>query len=344
MIVRPFISGFRLQNNTIADSDEYATAMRLSKKPSPVTTIVEIDPLLVNADIQLRPNAEISTTIAPTIASSPAVSLIVSTIGSGNSSTEFPVQNTSAPSPSINSVNPNVASTTRTPNYNDGGADDDETTESSESNEAYEIPLKIILPVPHVHANVNAPDNGTFERYNYILLKVNDSAFHEHFAYDKPLHLFPVSQSMPSSSTSGNTSDGSSISISTTTPTSTDKTSTSEQDNVTQSTTPYGSDNEIYRRRSANQSDSIALLSDSEGYRYQRGKLHQILNETGDIVAEFEDIHYAHIEVPETNSNRVVSGGRELQFDATTEEPIAANDDAYDQHYGKMLQWIHYHL
>lgn len=212
------------------------------------------------------------------------------------------------------------ASSILTPN-NTG--DDDETTDSSESNEAYEIPLKIILPVAHVHAH--AQGNGTFERFNYILLKVNDSAYHEHFAYDKPLHLFPVN---------GSTNN--------TTPTSVD--STSERDNLTQTTT-FSGDNEIHRnvQNTRNRSD-VVLLADREGYRYQRGKLHQILNETGEVVAEFEDINYARIEVPEMKSNRVASSARKLQLEGTTEEPDAANDDAYDQHYGKMLQWIHYHL
>lgn len=293
--------------------------------------MTEIDPFLVNADIQSRPNADRTTTIAPAIASS---MMIDSTIDS-TSSSEFPVPSST---PFISSVDKSVAfklnaSALRMPNYND--ADSDESTESSESNEAYVIPLKIILPVPHVHTV--APENGTFQRFNYILLKINDSAFHEHFAYDKPLHLFPLSESTSSSSSS-------SISIDTT-PTSAD--STSERDSDTQ-TTPFGSDNEIYRHRdrhTRNQSDTAVLLTDSEGYRYQRGKLHQILNETGDIVAEFEDISPARVEVPaEMNSNRVISSARELQFDGTTEEPVAANDDAYDEHYGKMLQWIHYHL
>lgn len=295
--------------------------VRVNKKPTPVNAVVEVDLLLVNAGIQSHPSVENSTTSAPSVASSSSIS--------GNSSTELPVQSSTMPVQSDNNGNVPFklnASTIHTPNYSD---DDDDTTDN-QSNEAYAIPLKIILPVPHVHAL--APENGTFQRFNYILLKVNDSAFHEHFAYDKPMHLYPLSES---------TNNSSSSSIpNTTTPT--DGDSTSERDNFTQ-TTPFGSDNEIYRNY--HNSDASVVLTDSEGYRYQRGKLHQILNESGDVVNEFEDIQYARIEEPDMKSNRDVSNARELQLDrTTTEEPVAANDDAYDQHYGKMLQWIHYHL
>lgn len=304
--------------------------MRVNKKPSPVNAVAEVDPILVNADILSHPSVESSTTIAPNVASLSTVPPVVSTISS-NSSKELPVRSSTMPIQSDNSDNVPFklnATTIHTPNYSD---DDDESTDSSQSNEAYAIPLKIILPVPHVHAL--APENRTFQRFNYILLKVNDSAFHEHFAYDKPMHLFPVSESTNNSSTITNT----------TTPTYGD--SSSERDNFTR-TTPFGSDNEIYRNyhNTRSNSDAAVLLTDSEGYRYQRGKLHQILNENGDIVNEFEDIHYARIEGSDMTSNRDDSSARELQLDRTTEEPVAANDDAYDQHYGKMLQWIHYHL
>lgn len=298
--------------------------MRVNKRPTPANAVAEIDLILVNADIQSHPSVENSTTIVPPIGS---------TI-SGTSSTELPLQSSTMAVQSDNNTNVPFklnASTIHTPNYS---VDDDDNTDS-QSNEAYAIPLKIILPVPHVHAL--APENGTFQRFNYILLKVNDSAFHEHFAYDKPVHLFPVSES------TNNSDSSSSINLSTTTPTYGD--STSERDSFTQ-TTPFGGDNEIYRNyhNTNGNSDAAVLLTDSEGYRYQRGKLHQILNESGVIVNEFEDIHYARIEEADTKSNRDVSSARELQLDRTTEEPAAANDDAYDQHYGKMLQWVHYHL
>lgn len=315
------------QNNTIIDYGVTALPnLRINKKPTPANAVAEIDPILVNADIQSPQNAQSSTTIAPT------VSLFDKTTSSTSGSrVEFPVQ--SSAMPVYSDINKNAAfklnaSTLHAPNRNADDDDDDGESTDSQSDEAYAIPLKIILPVPHVHAF--APENGTFQRFNYILLKVNDSAFHEHFAYDKPLHLFPVSDRT--------------VDRSTTTPTSVD--STSEQDSVTETqTTPFDNDNEIYRNdQSTKDPSDMVVLTDSEGYRYQRGKLHRILNEAGDVVAEFEDINYARVDVPEMKLNRVAPSARELQLDRTTEEPIAANDDAYDQHYGKMLQWIHYHL
>lgn len=57
------------------------------------------------------------------------------------------------------------------------------------SDDNYSIPLKIILPVEHLHQN---SIDETYSKYNYIVLKSDDSDYHEHLTQDPPIEFEDV--------------------------------------------------------------------------------------------------------------------------------------------------------
>lgn len=61
------------------------------------------------------------------------------------------------------------------------------TSSSEETNypedDAYIVPINVILHAEHVHQSPS--DNDTFLKFNYILLKTNDSSYHGHFKTDE---------------------------------------------------------------------------------------------------------------------------------------------------------------
>lgn len=50
----------------------------------------------------------------------------------------------------------------------------------------YSIPLRIILPVEHLHYN---QADETYSKYNYIVLNTNDQSFHAHLENDEPSEM-----------------------------------------------------------------------------------------------------------------------------------------------------------
>lgn len=209
-------------------------------------------------------------------------------------------------------------------NESSSGVDDH--TEVNKLDENYVIPLRIILPIAHIHAS---SENDTFSQFNYMILKVNDTAYHEHFAYDKPVHLFPANNSRK------------------TTPTQFDNNSNVEMLNISNITT-FTDNNQNEKNSALNKSQNDSLiLTDSEGYRYQSRHQFKIFNETGALVVEFQDIEaiYSHLDdESETKKvTRLLGNSRSMDDVSTT--PITVDDfDKYDEHYKRMMQWIHYYL
>lgn len=179
----------------------------------------------------------------------------------------------------------------------------------SEADDAYIIPIKIILPVTHIHA---VPENGTYQQFNYILLHTNDSAYHKHFFNDEPDILYPENKTdTPPTHTLDNTDELLNVNV-----------------------TKYESS------KNSSDNDNLILI-DSDGYRYQRNKQYKIFNENGDLEVEFEDlIPIRSVEIKSTavNDFNGTPDGRH------NDQVITDSDEQYDEHYGKILQWLHYYL
>lgn len=203
---------------------------------------------------------------------------------------------------------------------------DDSSDVESSSYASYVIPLKIILPVEHVH---KSEKNGSFERFNYILLKVDDATYHEHISSDNTDFLLPVDEKFNAATMKPD--------------------SDSEKENHTDDNIPNALDADgkksIAKPMQNGEGDTI--LVDSQGYRYELGKHYQIMDEQGTAVVEFDDIEMERPKVlAKSNapvSKRVLS---DEDIPKPTTESAKANiaNDKYEGHYAKIFQWLHYHL
>lgn len=188
--------------------------------------------------------------------------------------------------------------------------------ENNESNEPFVVPLKIILPITHAHAFT--PANGSYLQYNYIVLKMNDSAFHKHFDDDKPLHLFPL----PNDSVAPTTE--SDDPFDTTNETSTLNADASGENNFT---------------RIIGRNESI-VFTDDEGIRYKVAAHHKILNDAGDIALEFDEFRY-------DEQKQMIQVPPNYEISPESMETEGDEISTYDEnhiHYSKMMQWIYFQL
>lgn len=190
--------------------------------------------------------------------------------------------------------------------------DSSETQDSS-----YIIPIKIILPAPHIHA---VPGNGTFEQFNYILLLTNDSSYHGHLDNGAPDILYPMNVSPIDYKPPTNEIDVEETDIG---------------NNSNGSGSGAGPISDLI-----NTTNVIVNLVDSDGYQYQRTKKYRILDKNGDLAIEYEEIA-AFRPKDETNvaTTTVSSVGRQQN---EAESNMAS--EQYDDHYSKILQWISYKL
>lgn len=72
---------------------------------------------------------------------------------------------------------------------------------SSPEDKAYVIPIRVILPIEHAHAQPRTSDNdldSTYLKYNYLMLKTNDINYHEHLDTDRPEKLKALNNSLQS--------------------------------------------------------------------------------------------------------------------------------------------------
>lgn len=196
-----------------------------------------------------------------------------------------------------------------------------ELIENDESSEPFVVPLKIILPITHAHPFT--PANGSYMQYDYIVLKINDSAFHQHFSDDKPLHLFPLlNDSVTPTTESDDPFD------------SRNETSTLHADT--------SGENEFKRINGQNES---IVFTDDEGIRYKVAEHHKILNDAGDIAFEFDEFRY-----DEQKEAILIPPNDEIKPESTERDSETRYDEnTYDDsenhiHYSKMMQWIYFQL
>lgn len=63
---------------------------------------------------------------------------------------------------------------------------------SNPEDKAYVIPIRVILPIEHAHAEPLTSDENIesiYLKYNYLMLKTNDITYHEHLDTDRPEKL-----------------------------------------------------------------------------------------------------------------------------------------------------------
>ncbi|XP_031618154.1 uncharacterized protein LOC116337615 [Contarinia nasturtii] len=207
---------------------------------------------------------------------------------------------------------------------------DNNTDAESSSYASYVVPLKIILPVEHVHRSIK---NDSFERFNYILLKVDDASYHEHINSDNSDFLLPVEPV--------NRNISPTDSVKTVSESEYNADTTPNMINVVEPDRKIDFNTGQYIQRD----DSDAILVDADGYKYELAKHYEIVNEQGESVGEFDEIAMLRSDDSDRPHNQISK--RILvdeQIKPTTESTENANSDQYEAHYAKIFQWIHYHL
>lgn len=203
---------------------------------------------------------------------------------------------------------------------------------NSASDAPFVIPLKIILPVEHVHKSTI---NNSFVRYKYILLKVDDASYHEHIPSDNSEILFPVDNGQTSNTTEMFTS-------------------VQDIDNEHEATTPASAVTAANvfdidgNEHAANSAQNDIVLVDSQGYHYALSHHVKIMDEFETNVVEFDSIAMVRAKVdsksnlnPNQVTKRILSDDDEQQID---HEKNDLNISQYERHYAKIFQWLHYHL
>lgn len=198
----------------------------------------------------------------------------------------------------------------------------------SSSYASYIVPLKIILPVEHIHKTKN---NDTFERFNYILLKVDDASYHEHIYSDNSDFLLPVERN-------------------TTSPTA-KPVFDIENNTETTTNTPniINSDTREIISEPIQRDDSDTVLVDSQGYRYELGKHYKIMDDQGTSVVEFDEIAMVREKMTNKSHNQIskrilVNDDDETIKTTTESQKNNLHSELYEGHYAKIFQWLHYHL
>lgn len=178
---------------------------------------------------------------------------------------------------------------------------DDETENPNETinDDAYIIPIQIILNSEHAHLLPDADNqNGTkYVKFDYILLRTNDSTAHEHLINDKTEFL-KIDETFESSLLN----------------------------TTTNSTRKY-------------------FVNEKTGQHYESNIEHKIFNENGKIAVQFDELKFVKNKQDEEDDT-LMSGimkHEETIVDAVS--PTSSDiDQKNDEHYGKILQWIHFNL
>lgn len=201
----------------------------------------------------------------------------------------------------------------------------DEASDIDTSSDAsYIIPLKILLPVEHVH---KMPNSNSFERYNYILLNVDDVSYHDHIHSDNPEILFPLNHSpehMTSASLDGDNEATTNIQH---------MLDSDEKDNINSDVI---------------QTDkNVAILVDSQGYHYELKDHFKIMDDENSAVIEFDEIAAARPKIIEQPNNEMSKQSVTINdaVASIVDSPkTSISVDQYEQHYAKIFTWLHYHL
>lgn len=214
----------------------------------------------------------------------------------------------------------------------------------STSDAPYVIPLKIILPVEHVH---KSKTNNSYVRYNYILLKMDDITYHEHIPTDNMEILFPLVDNVQTESpmewpTTGPDSDNS---RETTIASATIGTVTADKATATSTANVFDTDGNEQTNANAAQNDIV--LVDSHGFRYELTQHITIMDEFETNVVEFDNIAMVREKDdskpnPKPATKRILSDDDERQ--QIDHEVNDINVSQYERHYAKIFQWLHYHL
>lgn len=180
----------------------------------------------------------------------------------------------------------------------------EETTNAED--QAYVVPIKVILHTEHVHQDPN--DNGTFLKFNYILLRTNETAYHGHFATDEEAERLSLLKA-------------------------------ENETNIPLNNTTADNDEEEHSSSTTNASPMNVLINQI-GDQYDEITEQTIVNEQGVVVGRFNEISWKRPNDREVAGQQNVNDNTEINERAMSSE----SDQENDRHYSQILQWIHFNL
>lgn len=191
-------------------------------------------------------------------------------------------------------------------------SDDDQmqnTSSPEETNnsddDAYVIPIKVILHAEHVHRS--SGDNETFLKFNYILMRTNETSYHGHFETDEMAERFKLLRN---------------------------DNYTNVQFNVTEQPDGVSETSSV---------SPISILVNANGDQYVQLNERIIVNDDGVIVIRFNEIAWKRedYQYQETNTQPIVDKNQDLSEDRAMS---SESDQENDRHYSQILPWIHFNL
>lgn len=225
---------------------------------------------------------------------------------------------------------------------------------SSPEDKAYVIPIRVILPIEHAHAQPRTSDDdldSTYFKYNYLMLKTNDINYHEHLDTDRPEKLKAMNTSLQSFGLAKKTI------------------LSSELINDTEAVGRYNINNEEIHIKEDNTASSALLLTDSsnaeeaplsaitlqpdqmfvgeDGVRYKALSKDSVPKEFNYLnlvqVRSDEDVSDLEAERNMPLKQQQPEGGYTEKSSAATAYDME-QDQLEDKHYKKILPWIHFRL
>lgn len=184
--------------------------------------------------------------------------------------------------------------------------------ETDNSDLAYVIPIRIIIHAQHAHRDPNS--NETFLKYDSMVLKSNDTNYHEHLRVDQPepLKILELNHSLIMSKHDNETN----------------ALNLTEGKNITEDVKP------------------LKIMTNDKGEYFESVTQHTVHDENGKPVAEFEDLIPINLE--QLYNANVPNEQQPIVRTTDDNDDVASSandlDQKNDEHYGKILQWIHFNL
>lgn len=180
-----------------------------------------------------------------------------------------------------------------------------EETLNDSDDDAYIIPIKVILHAEHVHQS--SDDNGTFLKFNYILMQTNDTSYHGHFESDEHADRLKLLRT----------------------------------ENVTFSTTAEPDVDSMPTSSVSPTMPVMDVLVDENGEQYEQINERTVVNDEGVVVSQYNEIAWKRRNDQEMYTQLRLSDEEIVEADRAMS---SESDQENDRHYSKILPWIHYYL
>lgn len=258
------------------------------------------------------------------------------------------IQSNSTTNVTINVTEGDTSSANRLDNFIHRNNISDEENSSPED-KAYVIPIRVILPIEHAHAESRISDDDfdrTYLKYNYLMLKTNNVNYHEHLDTDRPEKLKVLDSSLESLHLIKKPIVAAELINDTEAVVhAEDEITTNDALLLTSSNTTTDDTEEVQPSDNTVQPDKLFVGED--GVRYKALSRESVPKEFNYLnlvqVKSYEDVSDLEAERNMPLKQQQPEGGYTEKSSAATAYDME-QDQLEDQHYKKILPWIHFRL